>query len=458
MRINKEAIPTIIICAVVILIAIPIAMYITSILEGKKYYTATFLDLDGVYQVQEKIEKNAVIYDPGSPYKDGYEFLGWYNDENIYDFNTPVTQDLYLKAKWLNTETNGIVQIDEKKEEEIKKQSTSNKNNGSSNNNGSNNNSSNNNGNSSNNNNGNNQTNPTPATPTPTPVPTPKVVPPSKPATKKYTITVNGGQGSGTYDEGSKVIITAITPQSKLSGWIGNTADVTGNYKYQEQTVYTFTKWSDGNTNISREIEVKENATYTAEFRESVTKVNAQTCTGRSQVVSGYPTSVSFKFSNTSGSGSKAIGSLTRSSSCVCTEKNEMNCLSTGEVCNVNPSSVFYQLNFKIKNTGTEWKVTYDRTTGKVILSGGKKVENSRTVKLEVTYRESEISDPNCDFPDPSQPHILNYEPNKNYNCSIKVASKSNSYTGTKKIEELVVQLPQASLSKTDWCEWVPTQ
>lgn len=35
--------------------------------------------------------------DPGIKY---YQFLGWYSDNQLYDFNTPVTKDLYLIAKF----------------------------------------------------------------------------------------------------------------------------------------------------------------------------------------------------------------------------------------------------------------------------------------------------------------------------------------------------------------------
>lgn len=59
----------------------------------------------------------------------------------------------------------------------------------------------------------------------------------------KYTITVTNGSGSGTYDYGTKVTLTASTIEGK-----------------------TFSKWSDGVTTASREITVTANASYTAEY------------------------------------------------------------------------------------------------------------------------------------------------------------------------------------------------
>ena len=59
----------------------------------------------------------------------------------------------------------------------------------------------------------------------------------------KYTLTVVNGSGSGTYDYGTKVTITASAIEGK-----------------------TFSKWSDGVTTASREVTVTANATYTAEY------------------------------------------------------------------------------------------------------------------------------------------------------------------------------------------------
>lgn len=83
-------------------------------------------------------------------------------------------------------------------------------------------------------------------------------VPHVKPAVK-YTITVNanptnGGttSGSGTYEEGSTVTISATA-----------------------KTGYVFDGWSDGNTSSSRSITVSSDKTYTAKFRQGKYTVSA---------------------------------------------------------------------------------------------------------------------------------------------------------------------------------------
>lgn len=82
-------------------------------------------------------------------------------------------------------------------------------------------------------------------------------------AINQYTITVSAGEhgsasGSGTYDYGTSVQITA-TPD----------------------TGYEFTQWNDGNTSNPRTITVTGNATYTAAFEEEVVNVIRYTSTNQ---------------------------------------------------------------------------------------------------------------------------------------------------------------------------------
>lgn len=60
-----------------------------------------------------------------------------------------------------------------------------------------------------------------------------------------WTLTVNGGTGSGEYNMGSSATITATPPAG-----------------------YRFKQWSDGNTSKTRSVTVSENATYTAQFEK----------------------------------------------------------------------------------------------------------------------------------------------------------------------------------------------
>ena len=61
--------------------------------------TVTFLS-DGEHTAPPQIRANAPADQPADPTKEGYTFIGWYNGESEWDFETPVTADLTLTAKW----------------------------------------------------------------------------------------------------------------------------------------------------------------------------------------------------------------------------------------------------------------------------------------------------------------------------------------------------------------------
>lgn len=54
---------------------------------------------DGALKIV-KIEKDTCITKPVDPTKEGYTFLGWYNGDELFDFNQKVTSDIQLVAKW----------------------------------------------------------------------------------------------------------------------------------------------------------------------------------------------------------------------------------------------------------------------------------------------------------------------------------------------------------------------
>ena len=73
-----------------------------------KIYLVTF-DSDGGSKVENQIiDKGNKISKPANPTKDGYNFVEWQLDGKTFDFNTELTQDIILKAKWEknNTQSN----------------------------------------------------------------------------------------------------------------------------------------------------------------------------------------------------------------------------------------------------------------------------------------------------------------------------------------------------------------
>ena len=64
------------------------------------YFTVSF-DSDGGTAVEQiMIPYNSSIDRPADPTKEGYVFAGWYLGENPFDFNTLITSDITLQAKW----------------------------------------------------------------------------------------------------------------------------------------------------------------------------------------------------------------------------------------------------------------------------------------------------------------------------------------------------------------------
>lgn len=62
-------------------------------------YTVTFQS-EGGSEVASQIRANTPADQPADPTKEGYTFIGWYNGESEWDFETPVTEKLTLTAKW----------------------------------------------------------------------------------------------------------------------------------------------------------------------------------------------------------------------------------------------------------------------------------------------------------------------------------------------------------------------
>ena len=69
-----------------------------------KTYTVTFDSKGGSSVRSQEVNHGAKATTPTEPTREGYEFQGWYTSEDatasVYDFDTAVTQDIMLYAKW----------------------------------------------------------------------------------------------------------------------------------------------------------------------------------------------------------------------------------------------------------------------------------------------------------------------------------------------------------------------
>lgn len=71
-----------------------------------KTYNVRFISYTNDAIPLQKVEYGKLVAQPKTPIKEGYTFLGWINIIDYFDFNTPVTENLQLIAKWeMNEDT-----------------------------------------------------------------------------------------------------------------------------------------------------------------------------------------------------------------------------------------------------------------------------------------------------------------------------------------------------------------
>lgn len=66
---------------------------------SRQEFTVTFKDGETVLSTQT-IKYNGKAEKPSDPIKDGNKFLGWYLGEELFDFETPITENINVAAKW----------------------------------------------------------------------------------------------------------------------------------------------------------------------------------------------------------------------------------------------------------------------------------------------------------------------------------------------------------------------
>lgn len=89
---------------------------VASVSNSKNYekYTVRF-DTNGsnTSYAKQVVLKNDTAENPGNPYKYGYTFKGWYLNGSKYDFDTPVTKDITLIAKYTKNSNNNYYEDDD---------------------------------------------------------------------------------------------------------------------------------------------------------------------------------------------------------------------------------------------------------------------------------------------------------------------------------------------------------
>ncbi len=96
---SKISLGTKIACLIVVIVLI-ILLLIKGCNKEKIEYTVKF-DTNGGNEISEQIVlENDTVEIPQQPTREGYEFIGWYVGDEKYDFDSEVTSDIELEAKW----------------------------------------------------------------------------------------------------------------------------------------------------------------------------------------------------------------------------------------------------------------------------------------------------------------------------------------------------------------------
>ena len=95
-------------CAVEKDISVAVYKKHSSSSDEQNIYTVTFNTGDKKDAITKQIKQNETVAKPKNPEKEGYAFGGWYTDKALtkkYDFDSKVTKDFALYAKWVKDET-----------------------------------------------------------------------------------------------------------------------------------------------------------------------------------------------------------------------------------------------------------------------------------------------------------------------------------------------------------------
>ena len=98
MKKKKKINPQGIIIAIILLFAIFLILLLKFLIP--KTFLVNFDSKGGTTISSIKVKENDIISEPNNPQKEGFSFEGWYLNDELFDFNTKITQNIVLEAHW----------------------------------------------------------------------------------------------------------------------------------------------------------------------------------------------------------------------------------------------------------------------------------------------------------------------------------------------------------------------
>ena len=97
--------------AIFVVIIVVIILLLLKGCSKKKEYTVKFNANGGTTVSEQIVAQDGKVKIPTDPTKDGYDFVGWYVNGKKYDFDTKVTSDLEIEARWESSKTAAVTGV-----------------------------------------------------------------------------------------------------------------------------------------------------------------------------------------------------------------------------------------------------------------------------------------------------------------------------------------------------------
>lgn len=72
----------------------------SSVTGGQTVHAVRFDPANGSAPVRSTVREGGLASPPANPQRDGYRFDGWMQEGRLFDFRTPILQDMVLTAQW----------------------------------------------------------------------------------------------------------------------------------------------------------------------------------------------------------------------------------------------------------------------------------------------------------------------------------------------------------------------